>query len=29
MSINVNNIKTIERGTALFEIMILQGKNHP
>ncbi len=29
MSVNLNNTKTIERGTALFEIMILQGKNHP
>jgi hypothetical protein len=29
MSINVNNIKTIERGKTLFEIMILQGKNYP
>jgi hypothetical protein len=29
MSVNMNNIKTIERGTALFEIMISQGKNHP
>lgn len=29
MSVNLNNIKTVEHGTTLFEIMILQGKNHP
>lgn len=29
MNVDINNDKTIERGTALFEIMILQGKNHP
>jgi predicted secreted hydrolase len=29
MSVNLKNNKTVERGTTLFEIMILQGKNHP
>jgi len=29
MSVNLKNSKTVEQGTTLFEIMILQGKNHP
>ena len=29
MSVMMKNNKTIERGTTLFEIMVLQGKNHP
>jgi len=28
MSVNLKNNKTVEQGTTLFEIMILQGNNH-
>jgi hypothetical protein len=29
LEIELKNLKTTERGPALYEIMILQGKNHP
>jgi predicted secreted hydrolase len=29
LSINLGDLRTVERGPALFEIMILQGKKHP